>query len=215
MATMHRARAVLKVNRRKTVSVTGRASAMCSGIGGNPSLFAAPNPPVSAVEDQIVVVGKAEIVAATRAKGAAAARNVQRNILVGMLEAWRTFVQGVTDSVPADQAVSTIEAAGLTVALVAQRIKAILAVTQGPEAGTVALDAYAAALTGRSQKKTFFNWQSTADDGSTFVSLPPTPKSKTTVSGLTPLTTYGFRVCVTSSDGTAGAWSQVVSFLVH
>jgi hypothetical protein len=215
VATMHRARAVLKVNRRKTVSVTGRANAMCSGIGGNPSLFLTPNPPVSAVEDQIVVVGKAEVVAATRAKGAAAARNVQRNVLVGMLEAWQTFVQGIADSVPADQAMSTIEAAGLAVALVAQRTKAILAVTQGPEPGTVALNAYAAALTGRSQKKTFFNWQSTADGGRTFVSMPPTPKSKTTLANLTPLTTYGFRVSVTGSDGVAGPWSQVVSFLVH
>ena len=37
------------------------------------------------VRNQIGVVNKAEVVAATRAKGAATARNVQRNLLVGML----------------------------------------------------------------------------------------------------------------------------------
>ncbi len=65
------------------------------------------------------------------------------------------------------------------------------------------------------QRKRFFNWQSTGDGGKTFVTLPSTPKSKTTVANLPPLTTYGFRVCVTNSDGVMGEWSQIVSFLVH
>jgi hypothetical protein len=210
MATMHRARGVLKIKRDKTVSVTGKADAMCSGIGGDPALFGTPIPSVSAVQAQTTVVRKAEVVAGTRAKGAAAARTVQRNILAGMLETWLTYVQGIADnSAGVDQAVATILAAGLLVALVGQPHKAILTVKQGPEPGTVALDAYAAVLTGSSQKKSFFNWQSTAD-GKTFVNLPSTPKSKTTVANLTPLTTYGFRVSVTNSDGIAGEWSQVV-----
>src|SRR5580704_15903475 len=126
MATMYRARAVLKMNRKKTVSVMAKANAMCSGIGDNPALFVTPNPPLPVVEAQIVIVGKAEVVAATRAKGAAAARNVQRNILAGMLEAELSYVQGVADTgASLDQAVSTIEAAGLSVALVGQHTKAI------------------------------------------------------------------------------------------
>ena len=188
---------------------------MCTGIGGETALFPLPNPSVSAVQGQVGVVGKAEVVAATRAKGAAAARNVQRTILVGMLEAWVTYVQGIADTSPSpDQAVSTILAAGLLVALVGQHNKAILAVTLGPQPGTVALSANAAALTGGSQKKSFFNWQSTID-GKTFVNMPSTPKAKTTLANLTPLSTYGFRVSVTNSDGVAGEWSQIVSLVVH
>jgi hypothetical protein len=34
------------------------------------------------------------------------------------------------------------------------------------------------------------------------------------VTGLTPLTTYLFRVCVSTSKG-QGAWSQAVSVIVH
>ena len=213
---MHRARGVLKINRKKTVSVTGRANAMCSGIDGHPGLFATPFPSVSTVQTQIAVVDKAEIVAGTKAKGAAAARNVQRNILAGLLEAVLTYVQGVADLASGmEQAVSTILAAGLSVALVAQRTKDILAVTQGGQAGAVVLDANATALGGRGRRKCFFNWAYTADGGATFVSLPPTPKARTTFAGLTPLRTYGFRVSLTNSDGIAGEWSQVVSFLVH
>jgi hypothetical protein len=212
MATVHRARAVLKIKRKNTVSVTGKANAMCSGIGGNPTLFVTPNPPISTLQAQIVVVGKAEVVAATKAKGAAAARNVQLGILVGMMETEQTYVQAVADTSPSpDHAVSTIQAAGLMVALVGQHTKAILTVKQGPQSGLVSLDAYAAALAGHGRRKTFFNWQSTVD-GKTFVSLPSTPKSKTTVANLTPLTTYGFRVSVTNSDGIPGEWSQVVPF---
>jgi hypothetical protein len=216
MATMRRARAVLKINKRKTRSVTAKAKLMCLKMGDEPALFPTPNPPLGDIEAQIVVVEKAEVLAGTRAKGTASARNVQRNILVGMLETECTFVQGVADTgATPDQAVATIEAAGLVVAMVSQHIKDILAVKQGAEAGSVVLDAYAAALTGGGQKKTFFNWQSTRDGGSTFTSLPSTPKSRTTLAKLTPLTTYGFRVSVTHADGTAGPWSQIVAFLVH
>jgi hypothetical protein len=215
MATMHRARAVLKIKRKKTVSVTGKANAMCTGIAANPTLFPTPNPAISAILAQIAVVNKAEVLAATRAKGTAAARNVQLGLLVGMMETEQLYVQGVADtSATPDQAMSTIQAGGLTVALVGHHTKAILAVTQGPQSGSVVLVANATALGASRQRKTFFNWQSTID-GKTFVSLPSTPKATTTLASLTPLTTYGFRVSVTNSEGVAGEWSQIVFFLVR
>jgi hypothetical protein len=160
MATMHRARAVLKIKKNKTVSVTGKAEAMCTGIGANQGLFSAPNPPIPTIQNQITVVRTAEVVAATKAKGAAAARNVQLAILVGMLETEVTYVQGVADtSSSREQAVSTIQAAGLSVALVPQHHKPVLAVTQGPQPGSVDLDANATLLAGKARRKCFFNWQ--------------------------------------------------------
>ncbi len=65
------------------------------------------------------------------------------------------------------------------------------------------------------KKKTCCNWQYTADGGKTFVNAPSTPTGKTLVSGLTPLTAYGFRVSVTGSNGVAGEWSPLVTFVVH
>jgi hypothetical protein len=216
MATPHRARAALRIKKNNTHGVLTKAKAMVVGIDDNPTLFPTPNPLTSAIQDQIVIVDKAEVAAGTRAKGAASARNVQRSILVGMLETELSYVQGVADRSPTpEQAVATIEASALTVARVPQRTKAILTIRQGPEPGSVALDAYAAALGAGGRRKTFFNWQVTSDGGKAFTTLPSTPKSKTALANLTPLSTYGFRVSVTNSDGIPGPWSQVVAFLVH
>jgi hypothetical protein len=78
----------------------------------------------------------------------------------------------------------------------------------------VILIANAGVLTAGLKGGYFFNWDSTLD-GKTFTVLPSTPKSKTSVANLTPLTTYGFRVSVTDSTGTPGQWSQIIYFLVH
>jgi len=63
------------------------------------------------------------------------------------------------------------------------------------------------------KKHVTFNWQSSAEGGKTWISAPSTPLATTTLEGLTPLTTYAFRVSVTVSK-TAGEWSQAVSILV-
>jgi hypothetical protein len=126
------------------------------------------------------------------------------------------LVQPIADACPTlDQAVSTIQEAGLLVAHVPHHTKPILAAKQGAPGSNVTLEANASALGINGRKKSCLNWQLTADGGKTYVTLPSTPTVKTSVAGLTPLLTYGFRVSVTSSSGVAGAWSQTVTFLVH
>ena len=215
MITVKRARGALKIKKRKTDSVTGRANAMCVGIDGNASLFASPAVPTSAIQAQVGVVNKCEVAAETRAKGCASARNVQRNLLVGMLETELTYIQGVADKAPTyDQAVSILEAGGVLVAIVPPHIKEILEIKQGPTAGSVTLDANVAALTAGLKGKFSFNWASTLD-GKSFVTLPSTPNHTTTVSNLTPMTQVGFRVSVTNAAGVVGQWSQVFYYLVR
>jgi hypothetical protein len=210
MSTVHRARGVLKIKRRNTASVVGRANAVATGIDDNPTVFTAPNPTSAAIRAQIVVVNDAEIVAATHAKGAATTRNVARNGLVGMMETELTYMQGVADkSATWDQAVATLQAGGLPVAIVPTHFKPILGVTQGSASGSVVLDANASELTVGLKGKFSFNWQSTVD-GKTFVGLPSTPNHKTTVANLAPLTSCGFRVSVTDAAGVAGEWSQML-----
>src|SRR4051812_28553808 len=175
---MLRARAVMKINKSKTASVTGKSKTMTQGIGNHPELFIKPDPPLSDVQDQTAVVDKAEVLAGTRAKGSAKARNVQRGILVGLLEAGVLYVQGIADkSATPEQAAATIEAAGLTVALVPHHHKPVLGVKQGPTSGAVVVEANRTILTGGSKKKSFFNWQYTADGGLTWITLPSTPKA--------------------------------------
>ena len=210
----HRARATLKIKKRITASVQGRAKTMVSCVGAAPTEFATVTSTITAIQNQIPILDKAETLAGTRAPGSAAARNVQRKLLIGLMESAMALVQTIADAAGSlDEAISTIQAAGLLVASVPHRTKAILAVTQGPQPGSVNLDANATALGAAGRKKSCFNWQFTAD-GKTYVTLPPTPTCKTSVSNLTPLATYGFRVSVTGSSGIAGEWSQTVSFLV-
>jgi hypothetical protein len=219
MATMiRRARAVLKLKKKLTNPVMAKAKKMSSSIGGAAAVFATPNPTVVAVQNQIAVVDKAEVLVTTHAVGAAAARDVGLAALVGMLEAWLIYVQGVADVASTyEQAVSIIEAAGLTPAASASRVKPLLAASQAMPGGPVLLVANVGELIGKEnlRKKTQINWECTADGGKTFVTLPSTPKGKTTVPALTPLTAYGFRVSFTNPDGVMQPWSQIVSFLVH
>jgi hypothetical protein len=143
------------------------------------------------------------------------ARDLDRAEHVGV-ETGLGYAQGLADAASTyAQAVSILEAAGLSIAVSPVPTKDVLGVTQAAPAGLVALVANVGALAGRTKKKTQFNWEYTADGGKTFVSLPSTPKGKTSVAGLTPLTTYGFRVSVTGSDGVIGAWSQIIAFLVR
>jgi hypothetical protein len=204
------------MDRKSTVSVTGKARDLAAGYAGNTTTFANPTPLPSVLLAQATVVDTAETLAATRAKGSAAARNVQRTALADLVETGILYVQGIANlSGTPEQAVSTILAARLSVASNSTYTKPILAVTQGPVSGTVILDANAAVLLGsEAGKKSYFNWSFTMD-GKTYTVVTPSPKAKTSIANLTPLTSYGFRVAVTTSDGVMGPWSAVVPFVVH
>ena len=213
MNTIYRVRAILKINRNSTASVLAKAHAVNNGMGADPARFPAPVPPLATLEAQIQIVDAAEQLVATRAKGAAAERDVQRGILVGMLETARHYVQMLCDA-NSGQAVAIIEAAGMAVAIAPTRNDPILKVTDGFQSGTVTLDAHAALLAGKSGRKALFNWQWTTDGGKVFNDAPSTFHAKTMIANLTPLTMVGFRVSVTGVNG-LGEWSQLVTVLVH
>ena len=215
MSGPQRARGTLKVKKKNTVSVQGRARSFVTGVQSDTTTYASVQATATAIQKQIVVVDDAEAAAKRRVVGAASARNTQRGILVTMLETGLALVQAIADASPDyDTAVKVLQTAGLHVAIVPSRSKAILTVKQGPQPGSVELRANATALKASKSKKACFNWQYTLD-GKVFINMPSTPTSKTSLANLTPLTTVGFRVSVTGSNGIPGEWSQTVSFLVH
>jgi hypothetical protein len=186
------------------------------GYTNNQAIFVTPVPTIAALGAQKAAVLKAQALTATRVHGAASARDAQVRLLLGLLENGAGYVQGIADNAPTyEQAVSIIEASGFTVVKPAIHTKELLSVTQAVPGGPVVLDANVGTLTNRSAKHRCFGWQYTPDGGKTFVTLPSTPTGKTIVTGLTALTTYGFRVNVTFSNGAPGAWSQIVAFLVR
>jgi hypothetical protein len=216
MGAIRRARAILDVLRTDAPAAMARGKGMVNGYQNNPAIFVTPVPTIAALNNQIVVVGNLQTLVATHVYGAAATRDFQLGVLMGLLNKGLGYVQDLADSAQSyDQAVSVIKAGGLFVAGSPGYQKALLTVRQSMPGAPVVLDANVGMITNKSKKGRFFGWQYTADGGKTFVSLPTTAKGIATVAGLTALTTYGFRVNVTLTDGITQPWSQIVEFLVH
>jgi hypothetical protein len=212
MSTVKRVRLILRIRRDITASVLGRAYAVYNGMAADPVRYVAPNPPLPVLQGQIEKVEDAEKRAATRVRGAASVRDVEREALAAMLETERSYVQTLCDAEPG-HAVAIAEGAGLVVALPTTRVTPILDAGNAAQSGAVDLFANASALIDKRGRKTFFNWQWTTDGGATFHDATPTALARTTVEDLAPLTMVGFRVAVSDRDG-RGPWSQVVSILV-
>jgi hypothetical protein len=215
---LRRTRGILDVVRHNAPQVLSRSKAMDQGLTNNAGLFTNPNPPVPVFANQIALTDKAQVVALHGGKGAAAARDVQLGILLGMMDSELVVIQAVADAGNPDNAVATLLAGGVVVAGVGVHGKAILEVTQAVAGGPVVLMANAKALLAAAgasyHRKHFFSWESTLD-GKTFNGLPSTPEATTIVTGLAALTTVGFRVAVTVSKTAMGPWSQVVYLLVR
>ena len=118
------------------------------------------------------------------------------------------YVNGVAEqqTSPAD-AEAVITGSGFSVRKGFTRNKDTLAAKYGLASGDVKLVARAVA------PDASYYWQWSTDQ-QTWVSLPETKKASTTVTGLTPATTYYFRFRALTRKGMSD-WSQIVSLLVH
>jgi hypothetical protein len=213
MTTIQRTRVVLKIPTKKVVELLSIAKAIANAMKANASQFPNPTPSLTVVEAQLQDLDVKQQATATRAKGTVAQRNVSRAALVTLLENLRTYVQTLCDASP-EQAEALITAAGMSVAKSPVHSAAVLEAKLGLQSGSVLLRASATLLVGRGVKKhAAYNWQYSVDGGKTWTNAPATPLASTTIEGLTPLTTYSFRVSATVSK-TVGAWSQAVTILV-
>ena len=214
MSAMSKVRVVTKANKNKVPLFLAVCQAILASITAHPTLF--PNLPVllTLLQSQVTSLDSFQQQAKLRVPGATEARNTARDQLAISVEAIRAYVQGLCQTSPA-QAASLVQAASMQLAASPVRSKPILGAKQGAaQAGIVNLAANATLLSGGKKKgNRLFNWEYSLD-GKVWVAVPSTPYAQTTIAGLTPLTTYQFRVSLTDKSGT-GAWSQALSFLVH
>ncbi len=150
--------------------------------------------------------------------GSAANRNVDRDLLWTAMLTQRTYVQVLVNQSP-ERAIALIHNAGFVLGGYTPKYKALLSLTRGTQSGTVLCDANVGLLVAgmgaqKSSQNRFFGWEYTLDGSKTFVAAPSTPIGKTVLLGLPPLATVGVRVSLTNRSG-QGAWSQVVSIIVH
>jgi hypothetical protein len=209
---LRRVRAILDVNQLATQAVVERAQANHDGMAADTATYAAPVPGLPAYQTLITNVVNANALVRLRTVGAAANRDVQRNILWSAMESERLYIQSLVDANPG-RGVALIQNGGLVVAQLTVRQKPALALTNGTQSGSVACVANVGLLLAGSSKPNeakYFGWQYTLDGSKTFVTVPSTPKGKTLISGLPTLVEVGVRVNMTNTtDGTL-AWSQVL-----
>jgi hypothetical protein len=214
---LQRIRAILGVKKENVPAVLMRGYALYNGLAEDPVTYPLPVPPLPAFLNLLQNAAAAQQEALLRRKGAAAERDVQRDILFTAMENQRMMVQSLADATPA-RAVALIENAGLLVAAVPTHTKAVLTLRLGAQSGVVACDAHIGLLMGAGAKMPrqgrFFNWEYTVDGGASFIGVLPTTRSKTTLPNLTPLTMVGVRVNLNTAEG-PGPWSQVVTILVR
>jgi hypothetical protein len=166
-----------------------------------------PNPPLSSVTSHIDTLESCEATAKSRAKGAAAARDVARKVVEDDLSSLKSYVAGIV-SMNIANAIAIIEAAGMTLKLQTPRHKPPLAVFMGASPGLIVVQAKAAG------KGVAYEWQWSSDGMKTWTSMGVTNAAHTTFQGAAQGTTYTFRVRSTRK-GVTSDWSQPVSLFVH
>ncbi len=181
------------------------AKGIVNRMTANPS-FPAPTPTLAAVTAAIADLQAAETAALARTKGAVAARNEKRTVLVGVLQQLRAHVQAVADADPS-AAASIIESAGVAVRKTPTRSARAFAAKPGPVSGVAKVAAVVAS------RRASYEWQYSADGGKTWVTAAATLQAKTTIAGLVPGSTVQFRYRAVTKTG-EGDWSQPTSLMV-
>jgi hypothetical protein len=196
---------VLKVpKQKKALSPYGRHVVTCmTGSAKVPN----PNPPLSAITAACTALDVSQA-AMPGNKAATTQRDADYLALLLLLHHELDYVNSVAEQQksPADAEV-VITGSGFSLRQEFKRNKEALAATYGLASGAVELDARAVAP-GASY---YWQWST---DMKTWVSLPETKQASTTITGLTPATTYYFRFRALTRKGMTD-WSQDVSLLVH
>jgi len=169
--------------------------------------FSTTVPTLAEVQARIDELDEAEVDALSLTKGLKQIRNAALRRLVSHMDLLKAFVQFTADE-NADQAVSIIESAGLSVKGRSYPIKEEFSARPGRVSGTVRLMVVSAG------KLAGYNWEMSDDGGRTWTTLAPTIVARTSVPALVPLKTYWFRYRVIVRSGPRD-WSQPISFVVR
>jgi hypothetical protein len=187
-------------------SLVAFAKAMLDRLTNNPS-FPSPTPTLAMLQTDIAALEDAEIKAASKTKGAAAARDAKARKVKEDLNHLRDYVQSVAEAQanPATAA-AIIESAFMTVRKPANRSKPVLRARNTDVSGTVTLHAKAVA-----PSATYY-WQFSLDQ-QTWTNVPETMRASTVIAGLTATRMYFFRFRALTRTREVG-FSQVVNLFV-
>jgi hypothetical protein len=190
----------------RTEALITYASAVHDHMNNNP-YFTQPPLTMAVLAADVQVLRDAHTLAAGRAKGAAAARDVAQAKVADDLRILGGYVQQVANAQPTwFAAVRCIESAFMQVARRASRTKHALRADQGPRSGSASLVAAAVHHTA------VYFWEYSLDQV-TWTSAPETMTSDTVIDGLTPGKVYYFRFRATTRKERIG-YSGMASLMV-
>lgn len=201
---IRRPTAVLRMPRRMA-ELFIYATTVLKQMGGN-AYFPNPYPPLAEVQTAADDFHAAEVATLMWTKGTVALRNSKRLVLVGLLEQLITYVQSVADA-KLEEAPAIIQSSGFSLRKTPPLPLLGFNAKRGSASGSVKIVAPAAA------RRAAYDWEYSTDGGSTWLTLPSTLRSRTSLTGLTPLTTVQFRYRALTKAG-EGAWSQPISIIV-
>jgi len=199
-----RATAVLRMPRR-TAELFIYATTVLKQMSGN-VYFPNPYPPLADVRTAADDFQAAEVATLMWTKGTVSLRNAKRLVLVGLLERLITYVQSVADAMP-EEGPAIIQSSGFSLRKTPALPQLGFHATRGSVSGSVKIVAPAAA------RRAAYDWECSTDGGKTWLTLPSTLRSRTSLTGLTPLTTVQFRYRVLTKTGESD-WSQPTSIIV-
>jgi hypothetical protein len=201
---IHRAIVSLKLPHKVTDLVT-HALAILKGLAGNPA-YPDPVPTLPAITAAVEALQASQTAALTRARGTATVRNEKREALMKLLVQLKAYIQAQADT-NVENGASIIESAGVGVRKVAASRPRVFAAKAGALSGTVQLVAPTA-------RRGSYEWEYSTDGGKTWIAMPPTLQSATSLSGLQAGTTVQFRYRSVTKIG-ASDWSPSVSLMVR
>jgi hypothetical protein len=181
--------------------------AVLGGFTGNKT-FPNPDPALSVFTDHITQLQACQVKVVGKGTGTALARNAKRALVKADLKQLCAYVQKVLPTLDSvEDARTAITSVLFGIRRTPTHHKPPLAAKNTSVSGTVALIAKSVG-----PSSTYY-WEYSAD-GKIWLKAPDTLKGKTTISGLTPATTYSFRFRALTRKGPVD-YSQVVTLLVH
>lgn len=185
-----------------------RCLAIWAAMKGDPQRFSNPNPLPSEIDLALQELTDALKAAENPSPSATTAVQAAADKVRHLFNRLAMYVESVVRASPAEDAHAIITSVLLHESNAGKRPpKPALEARQGQGSGAAELIALAVAL-----GVTYF-WEYSADR-ETWTALQPTPRARTSLSGLTPGKVYYFRFHVLMQDGSMGDPSQIVSLMV-
>jgi hypothetical protein len=164
--------------------------------------FPDPDPPLDEVSLHLDQLEASEVIAQSRAHGAASARDLDKSIVIGDMFALKAYVRRIITANPG-HAGTIAEAAGMWLKRYTPRAKPPLSATLGPGPDEILVEGRAA-----KRRHSGYTWQVSTDGGLTWTTFTTGNWAHVIFRGTVPGTTYWFRYAVVVGN-TTGPWSSI------